>query len=316
MNSAAKIPVSVIVMTLNEEQKIGACLSALQQFDEIFVVDSNSTDQTASIAQEMGASVIPFTWNGAYPKKKQWAIDNCPMTHDFVFLVDADEVVSKDLVEEIRGLDFKVSGYFIRSLYVMNGRPLKYGAQNKKLCLFNRHRMAFPEIDDLGQGCLGEVEGHYQPVFKDISPPSSSTSSPPRATASQESGDPEKTKRGAFRHMDSTILNFASLSMRNDENKKLKTLKSTYLHDCLDDEAAWLKKHQRYAAWEREMNKRKAWPVDPNPLRQSLKQLFRAMPCRGLIAFAHSYIWNLGFLDGARGLKFANLRRRYYKMIE
>ena len=49
-----KIPVSVVVMTKNEERNIAKCLKALVEFDEVFVVDSNSTDSTCSIATEGG----------------------------------------------------------------------------------------------------------------------------------------------------------------------------------------------------------------------------------------------------------------------
>lgn len=261
------IPVSVIVLTLNEEQRIGSCLAALQDFSEIFVVDSNSRDNTAGIAREMGAQVIPFEWSGAYPKKKQWAIDHCPLSHDFVFLVDADELIPPELVREIAALDFTAAGYFIRSKYMMGGRVLHYGAQNKKLCLFDRHKMEFPVVDDLGDNDLGEVEGHYQPVFK------------------------------------------------NGSTGTLKTLKAYYLHDTLDERDIWTAKHERYARWESEMNHRGAWPQDPNPVRQFLKRVFRGAPCRGLIAFMHSYIYKLGFIDGVRGLDFAQRRRAYYKMI-
>ena len=86
-----RIPVSVIVMTKNEEANIRACLAPMARFAEIFVVDSNSVDGTAAIATEMGARVVRFTWNGRYPKKKQWCLENLPFGYDWVLYVDADE---------------------------------------------------------------------------------------------------------------------------------------------------------------------------------------------------------------------------------
>ncbi len=77
-----KIPVSVIVMTLNEELNIVNCLKSLERFDEVFVVDSNSTDRTCQIAAEMGAKPVNFSWNRQYPRKKQWSLDNLPFSHD------------------------------------------------------------------------------------------------------------------------------------------------------------------------------------------------------------------------------------------
>lgn len=61
------------------------------------------------------------------------------------------------------------------------------------------------------------------------------------------------------------------------------------------------------------MNARDAWPADPDSTREKMKRLFRRMPGRGAIAFAHSYIFKLGFLD--EGFLLARDRWRYYRMI-
>lgn len=97
-----KIPVSVVVMTKNEERNIAKCLKALVEFDEVFVVDSNSTDATCSIATAMGARVSNFQWDGKYPKKKQWCLEQLPFTHPVVLYVDADEEMTPGLAAEIR----------------------------------------------------------------------------------------------------------------------------------------------------------------------------------------------------------------------
>lgn len=161
-----KIPVSVLITTLNEERNLARCLSALERFDEIIVIDSNSTDRTVDIARSFGVSVIHYTWNGHYPKKRQWALDTLSLKHDRVFFIDADEEATNELCDEIAALDWTAPGYFVRGLYVVGGRVLKYGAQNKKLCLFDRKKIEFPVVDDLGIEGMGEIEGHYQPVLK------------------------------------------------------------------------------------------------------------------------------------------------------
>jgi len=63
------------------------------------------------------------------------------------------------------------------------------------------------------------------------------------------------------------------------------------------------------------MIKRVGYPKDPNAFREFLKQAFRHMPFRGIIAFMHSYILKLGFLDGQAGYDFATSRMRYYNMV-
>ncbi len=164
------IPVSVIVTVKNEAQNIGRCLAALGDFDEVVVVDSHSEDGTAAIAAQAGAQVEQFRWNGRYPKKRQWCLDHLSFRHDWVFFVDADEIVTDALVREIEALfaggSPGAAGYFVPGRYVLGGRPLRFGLRNNKLCLFDRRKMMFPVIDDLDLPGMGEIEGHYQPVLQ------------------------------------------------------------------------------------------------------------------------------------------------------
>ena len=160
------IPVSVIVLTRNEEKNIAACLDSLSGFAEVFVVDSASTDDTAAIAREKGAKVVPFVWNGRYPKKKQWALENCPIAHEWVLYVDADEQVTPRLAREIAATVARggpQAGYFITFDYVFLGRVLRHGRRVHKLALFRRGKGRFVEVDDLDAQNMWEVEGHYQP---------------------------------------------------------------------------------------------------------------------------------------------------------
>ncbi|MDY0029360.1 MAG: glycosyltransferase family 2 protein [Pseudobdellovibrionaceae bacterium] len=166
--SQGQIPVTVIVVTKNEGQRIEACLRSVQDFDEILVVDSHSRDQTGDIARACGVDVITFTWNGQYPKKRQWCLDNLPLKHDWVFFLDADEIFTPELIEEIRHL-FSSSmpqecGFFVTGRYSVGGKVLRFGLPNKKIALFDRARMGFPVVDDLDIPGMGEIEGHYQPV--------------------------------------------------------------------------------------------------------------------------------------------------------
>lgn len=80
-----KIPVSVIVVTKNESSNMARCLLALDEFDEVVVVDSNSTDGTVQASKSFKARVENFTWNGIYPKKRQWILDNISLKHDYIF---------------------------------------------------------------------------------------------------------------------------------------------------------------------------------------------------------------------------------------
>lgn len=165
----SKLPISVLITTKNEEQNIGRCLEALSAFDEVIVIDSHSEDATAEIARQKGAQLVLYRWDGAYPKKRGWCLDHLDIKHDWVFWVDADEVVSVDLIEELGSFlatKSQHSGFFIRGDYVWHGKVLKYGLKNNKLALFNRHKIEFPVVDDLDIEGMGEIEGHYQPCLK------------------------------------------------------------------------------------------------------------------------------------------------------
>jgi glycosyltransferase involved in cell wall biosynthesis len=164
------IPVSVVVMTKNEERNITKCLHGLGDFDEVFVIDSNSTDNTCVMATAMGAKVVNFTWDGKYPKKKQWCLENLPFANKLVLYVDADEEMSPALAQEIRQsvdrIQGDVGGAFIAFDYVFCGKTLAHGHRVWKLILLDRTRSKFLDYNDLDVGNMWEVEGHYQPVVE------------------------------------------------------------------------------------------------------------------------------------------------------
>lgn len=156
-------------MTKNEEKNIRAALESVSDFSEIFVVDSGSTDATRDIAMQFGAGVLDFAWNGKYPKKKQWSLENAPFSNDWVLFLDADERVTPRLADEIRATlpETKgVRGYFIGLDYVFLGRTLCHGHRVQKLALVDRRHTYFAECNDLDVANMWEVEGHYQPIVE------------------------------------------------------------------------------------------------------------------------------------------------------
>ncbi len=152
-------------MTKNEQRVIGACLRSLKDFSQVVVVDSLSTDRTVAISRELGAEVVDFDWNGAYPKKKQWILDNVQFRNSWVLYVDADERPTPMLVKEMAAVTRKSgpSAFDIPLSYVFMGRELRHGHQVIKRALLDRMKCKFPEVDDLMVANMWEVEGHYQP---------------------------------------------------------------------------------------------------------------------------------------------------------
>ncbi len=78
MSLTTRAKISVLVPVKNEASNLRRCLPALAWADEVFVVDSQSSDETARVAAEHGAKVVQFEFNGTYPKKKNWALENLP----------------------------------------------------------------------------------------------------------------------------------------------------------------------------------------------------------------------------------------------
>jgi glycosyltransferase involved in cell wall biosynthesis len=93
-------PLSVVIITLNEERNIARCIKSAQVLaDEILVVDSLSSDRTQSIAQELGAKVIEQPFLG-HIEQKNFAKDQAK--NDWVLSLDADEALSETLQASIR----------------------------------------------------------------------------------------------------------------------------------------------------------------------------------------------------------------------
>ena len=96
----AVIPVSVVIITKNEAQRIGECLSSISGLaDEILVLDSGSSDGTQDICAAHGARVIASDWLGFGPQKDLAVSAAC---NDWVLCLDADERVSVELADAIR----------------------------------------------------------------------------------------------------------------------------------------------------------------------------------------------------------------------
>lgn len=101
MTPSAGRPVSAVVIALNEEKNIAACLESLRFADEIVVVDSGSTDATREIARRYTDKVFDVPWKGFGPQK-QAAVELA--AHDAVLNVDCDERVTTELADEIRAI--------------------------------------------------------------------------------------------------------------------------------------------------------------------------------------------------------------------
>jgi glycosyltransferase involved in cell wall biosynthesis len=145
-SAAPTLPLSVIIPVRNEARNLPRCLQSLADVGEVYVIDSQSSDDTVAITESHGAKVVQFHYAGGWPKKRQWAMDTLPLAYDWILLLDADEVLTPDLTEEIRHvlLNPKADGYSIRlQLYFLGGLLRHCDASFWKLSLFRKGKGRF-----------------------------------------------------------------------------------------------------------------------------------------------------------------------------
>lgn len=138
---------SAVIITLNEENRIRQTLESVKWCDEIIVVDSCSTDKTLDICREYENCRIytqPFL---GYGPQKQYAVGKA--SNDWILSIDADEVVTTDLHNEIAGIlslsDIPFVGFEVPITLIFMKRIFKYGYENKQphLRLFNKNKGNF-----------------------------------------------------------------------------------------------------------------------------------------------------------------------------
>lgn len=145
-----KTGVSVIILTKNESKHIKRCLDSLLNFtDQIFIVDSFSSDSTIEIAESLGVKIYKNKWIN-YAKQFQWGLDNCPIKTGWVMRMDADEYVTSKLALEIKDklkkIDDEVSGLYIKRRVYFKNKWIKYGGKYPEWLLrIWRHKEGFIE---------------------------------------------------------------------------------------------------------------------------------------------------------------------------
>lgn len=139
---SSRLPITAIVLTLNEERNLPACLeSAGPHIQEIFIVDCGSRDKTREIAELRGCRFFEHEWKN-YGAQFQWALENLPIATDWVLRLDADERWSPEGFARLEPLlrHSDLSGIEVRMRIMFMGRWMRHGGlyPNNFLRVFRR----------------------------------------------------------------------------------------------------------------------------------------------------------------------------------
>lgn len=141
------MPISVIIIAKNEADNLKLSLPQLHWCDDIVLVNDNSTDQTVEIAKQFGCRIFDRTFDG-FGTQKQFAVSKT--NHQWVLNIDADEVLSQPLIDEILTLNLElksIAGYALPIRHVFLGKVFLHGKESKfyHLRLFNKTLGNFDE---------------------------------------------------------------------------------------------------------------------------------------------------------------------------
>lgn len=166
--TTTRVPLSVLVPVKNEAANLPRCLKSVAWADEVFVVDSASTDGSQEIARACGATVVQFAFSGTWPKKKNWSLANIPFRNEWVLVLDADETMPPEAEQEIRdivtGAAGGKSGYWINRRFYFMGKRLNHCYRpNWNLRLFKHELGRYEKLTD-SPTASGDNEVHEHVV--------------------------------------------------------------------------------------------------------------------------------------------------------
>ncbi|WP_424099302.1 glycosyltransferase family 2 protein [Moorena producens] len=164
-----KLPVSVLIPAKNEEANLPACLESVNRADEVFVVDSQSSDRSIEIVEEYGANIVQFYFDGFWPKKKNWSLENIEFRNQWVLIVDCDERITPELWDEIavaiENPDY--NGYYINRRVFFLGKWIRFGGKypDWNLRLFKHEKGRYENLKTEGIPNTGDNEVHEHVVL-------------------------------------------------------------------------------------------------------------------------------------------------------
>jgi glycosyltransferase involved in cell wall biosynthesis len=263
-----RMELTVLIAARNEEANIRDCIRSVAWADQIFLVDSQSTDRTCEIAAAEGAEVVQFHYTGGWPKKRNWALRTLPIRNAWVLLLDADERVTEDLRRDLAWAlrQREYDGFYLKWRFVFLGRWMKHSWSHGWMLRLFRHGKG--EYEDLGMRGEGgwDAEVHENVV------------------------------------VDGRCGRLKGL-LDHDTNQGL-----SYWIRKQNEFSDWNAKRRLVQLREPLPPVSYLLTGDPGKMRKYLKALFIRLPARPSVIFFWLYVVKGGFLDGRAGFYFCKLR--------
>ena len=280
MKISNKLPITVLLAVKNEALNLPKCLSSLNPVTEVILIDSNSTDGTVDIALKYGARVIQFDYQGGYPKKRQWALDNQPINTPWVLMLDADEVITDELWIEIKDAIYskgKCDAFLINKGFHFLGRPIKYGGfSHEAVLLFKAGTARYEKLFEDSLDGL-DMEIHERLIIK---------------------GSIGKIKTPLV-HEDYKGLE-AYIAKHNKYSTWEANVRKKYLESG---------KYGAHVITSRFLG-------NSQERRRALKQIIIRFPFEQILWFCYHYFFKLGFMEGRAGLIASQIRASYISQVK
>lgn len=269
-----KLPITVLIAAKNEESNLAKCLAALESFERVVLIDSHSEDRTPDVAAQYGVEVVHFDYAGGYPKKRQWALDQLEVKSPWTLLLDADEVVTQDLIDELR-CELEGSqkdAYLVTKGFHFMGRRFRHGGfSHAAVLLFRTGKARFEHLFDEDQSAL-DMEVHERLIVD-----------------------------GTVGTIDSPLI--------HEDYKGLQAYVDRHNHYSTW-EARARQMYLEKGGWGHDVIEPKLFGNNQER-RRYLKQLALRLPFEPQAWFVWHYIVKLGFLEGRRGLIASRIRSNY-----
>jgi len=291
ISNGVKSPLSVIILTYNEELNLENCLKSVSDWaDEIFIVDSYSADKTQEIAKRYGAKIIQHAFANQ-AKQFNWALDNLEIKSEWILRLDADEYLTEELKKEIT-----------ETLNMMRTSDVPRGSTSQILAA-NSQEVEPRKIEEINGFYIkrriyfmnrwikhaGVYPLWFLRLFK-------------KGKAKSE-----------LKEIDEHIVLFEG---------KAGELKNDFIHDDKKSLSDWIQKHNDYSTREVEtiLNLQPeiaALGGQPERKRWLKEKFYYRLPlfCRAFGYFIYRYFFCLGFLDGKQGLIYHFLRICWYRFL-